>query len=1464
MQIRVTLLRGGAARNILIRADATATATDVANAILSEGLSEPFQSSEGRPTLRVQDPLGRARVLAADAAVSESGVQSGGVIEVVREQQGAVDEIGAVLRVVAGPDAGAEVPLRFGSSRIGRSPQSDVRLTDPRVSKSHARVLVGAGIDIIDDDSANGVVVGDQRVTRATLGAGDIAVLGGTQVRIDAVGNRSGQSLGTEVAFMRPPRVLARPTKTEVELPEVPEPPNNSRFPWISLVAPIVMGVGMYVFTRSPMTLMFVALSPVLMIGNYVSQRIDGSRKRKADLVNFTEGMRAAEEEMAEAQALETRQLQRLYPATDECIEAATQRNGALWCRHPEHPEFLQVRIGAGSVRALHQFSKPGRRRGFVHLQRQQTELRERYRLLHNTPIVADLRSVGGLGVVGCDPSLIEIARGLIIQVASLHSPAEVVIACLTSTDSKPEWAWLEWLPHTSSPHCPIPGPCLAADGPRGRVLLDQLEELIEQRAEGDEPTLRGPVQSSEKTEQPVTPSVVVIVHEASVDLARVARLAERGPDVGVYVVWVSSTRDQLPAACRTYVELQPDGQAVIGMVRSERVFANVSTEAVGLDTAYTVARTMAPLVDASAPVADESDLPRLVSVVGLLGGSADDEEQILARWKDNGSFVNRSLPAIPRERSGDLRAVVGHAGAEPFTIDLRTQGPHALVGGTTGAGKSEFLQAWVLGMAHAHSPDRVTFLFVDYKGGAAFARCVDLPHCVGIVTDLSPYLVRRALQSLRAEIHRREHLFNSKGVKDLIDFEKTGDPDCPPSLIIIVDEFAALVGEVPEFVDGVIDVAQRGRSLGLHLVLATQRPAGVIKDSLRANTNLRVALRMNDEHDSTDVLGSPQAAAIDPSTPGRGVAKMGPGRLIRFQSAFPGARTPAEPPAPPIDIDEFDFGLDTAWKLPRPKLKGEQVDKDIDRVVRSVSAAAQLGRIPEPRKPWLDTLAEVYDLMELRQRRDTSIVLGMVDAPAQQSQHAEVFRPDEVGNIIYYGTSGSGKTTALRSLAIAASITPRSGPVHIYGLDFAGGGLTLLEPLSNVGAIIMGDDDERVTRLMEFLTKKLDERAAAFTAVRADNLSSYRQHGNPDEPRVLVLLDGFESFRTEYDSGLQRAKTYAQFHRLLSEGRSVGIHFAATADRGAAVPSSMQGAFQQRMVLRMSDPDQYIALNVPKDVLNPNSPPGRCMNVKEPNELQIAVLGPDPSPPAQAREIESLATSVARFQPSRPEPIRRLPSLVPAASLPATVGGLPTLGLEDRTLGPIGFEPQGVYLVAGPPKSGLSSAVRWFAQSMANVYPDVPRVLLTARSTPLAGLPLWTATVHGADRVQDFLTNQLKPYLTTETTPGLPRVAVFVEQFSELAGSPADAVLAESLKLARRNGHLLIGAGEIATMSGFNSSMPELKGARQGLLLQPEMNDGDLLKAQLPRVRAADFPPGRGYWIAAGDAVRVQIPEVD
>src|SRR5262249_53129380 len=186
--------------------------------------------------------------------------------------------------------------------------------------------------------------------------------------------------------------------------------------------------------------------------------------------------------------------------------------------------------------------------------------------------------------------------------------------------------------------------------------------------------------------------------------------------------------------------------------------------------------------------------------------------------------------------------------------------------------GKSEFLQTWVAALALTNSPARVTFLFVDYKGGAAFADCAYLPHTVGIVTDLNQHLVRRALTSLHAELRYRERILQTKRAKDIVELEQRGDPETPPSLVIVVDEFAALVSELPDFVDGVVNIAQRGRSLGLHLILATQRPKGVIKDNLRANTNLRVALRVADEDDSTDVVGAPLAATFAPSIPGRGV----------------------------------------------------------------------------------------------------------------------------------------------------------------------------------------------------------------------------------------------------------------------------------------------------------------------------------------------------------------------------------------------------------------------------------------------------------------------------------------------------------------------------------------------------------------------------------------------------------------
>ena len=331
----------------------------------------------------------------------------------------------------------------------------------------------------------------------------------------------------------------------------------------------------------------------------------------------------------------------------------------------------------------------------------------------------------------------------------------------------------------------------------------------------------------------------------------------------------------------------------------------------------------------------------------------------------------SQSRPAI-RRRNLSLRAVVGQAAGEPLTLDLRSQGPHALVGGTTGAGKSEFLQSWVLGMAAGYSPDTLTFLFVDYKGGAAFAECIGLPHSVGMVTDLSPHLVRRALTSLNAELRYREHILNAKKAKDLLELQRRGDPEAPPSLVIVVDEFAALVQEVPEFVDGVVNVAQRGRSLGLHLILATQRPAGVIKDNLRANTNLRVALRMADEADSMDVLGSPLAADFSPDIPGRGAAKTGPGRITGFQTGYVGGWTGRGAERPSWNCTNWPSAPAGVWEEPseRAGRPTPTWGPPTSPGWSPPSPRRPAGRsCPTPRRPWLPELAATYDLQFLRQR---------------------------------------------------------------------------------------------------------------------------------------------------------------------------------------------------------------------------------------------------------------------------------------------------------------------------------------------------------------------------------------------------------------------------------------------------------------------------------------------------------------
>jgi len=1487
MRVKVTLRRPDTTQDdVVITADAGATIGEVAATLARVDPGGTGAVGAGRRTIEARLPgQDRPTRLPADAALGEAWIGSGAEVALVELDRPGFDyqpsrDVRATLRFADG----SVIDLPEGSWTLGRAPGCDVVLSDPLVSKQHLRLDVSDVVDVVDLGSANGLLVDADHVQRLRVEGSQRVTVGDTVMTIE---RRKPQTLtgvapkAGPVPFTRSPRVEARYKGEEFDAPEVPAETEPQPFPLLAMLAPVLMGGFMLAMGRGPMALVFIALSPIMLVGNYLTRNKQTKKRKDRDVARFEERLDALRDALGGEEETERSVRLREAPATPHVFAEAMRHGPMLWTRRPEHWSFLNVRFGIGTMPSRNSVKDTARGAMIKEYQERLDAVVERHENVSGVPVVENLYDAGALGFAGPPGKVAGSLNATLLQLTGLHSPSELVVTGMVSPVWTKHLQWLTWIPHTSSPQSPIEGHHLADSASGAARLVAELEELVTTRLraarggaqrrgavdEDDAALERGGDVGGKKaeagTKSPVPAVVVVISDDIDVDRARLVQLAEQGPDAGVYPLWISADTAYLPAACRTFVDLGEHGPRV-GMVRLGRWVDDVELEEIDATTALDYGRRLAPVFDAGAIVADSSDLPRSVTMPALLGHELfEDAHAVLERWRQNLSVYDRTQ-AVPRKRAGSLRAIVGSAGLDAQHLDLRSQGPHALVGGTTGAGKSEFLQAWVLAMAAEYSPDRVTFLFVDYKGGSAFADCVQLPHCVGLVTDLSQHLVLRALTSLRAELHHREHLFNRKKVKDLLELEKRGDPETPPALVIVIDEFAALVGDVPEFVDGVVDVAQRGRSLGIHLILATQRPAGVIKDNLRANTNLRVALRMADESDSSDVVDIKDAAHIDPAIPGRGVVKTGPGRLQAFQSGYAGAWSTRDPERAAIEVAGLHFGREEKWE--EPVDPAAAVDDDMDlgpndqqRLVARVGEAFEAGRLTPPRRPWLDSMADAYDLTRLHQRTDTELLLGVADIPEQQAQRPVYFVPDVDGHLGVYGTGGAGKSTALRTLAAAAGITPRGGPVHVYGLDFAAGALRMLSALPHVGTIARGDDVERVVGLMRMLRDELQRRGEAFAAVSASSVTEYRQlAGRPDVPRILLLVDGFPGFRDDFEVGAGRAEWFDVFRDILNDGRALGMHVVFTADRSGAVPTYVRSMVQRNLLLRMTD-DGYLAFNAPRDVITSDSPNGRAL--LDGLEVQVAVIGGTTSVSAQAAATEKLGQSMLQAG-VRPAPeVRVLPTEYGAGELPDRVDGQPVLGLDGITLGPVPFEPTGTMVVAGPPGSGRSNALVAIARSVLRTNPDARMYLFAQGRSAIADKLPWTEVATGVEKVKALATDLLAAVQDEDVEPG---IVVLVEGINEYLQSPADKPIQDLTKAIRGSDHLLVAEAETAGWAATWPLLGEVKNGRRGLILQPENLDGDtILKTSLPRAAKGEFPVGRGAWIARGKHTRVQLPLV-
>ena len=1392
----------------------------------------------GRPTDTTTKLYAGARALPDDAPLGTAPLIDGALLTVGVPTSGTARQGLLELHVVGGPGAGAVHRLLPGEHTLGRSAQAMVRLDDPTVSRLHTVLHLSAdGVVVRDLSSTNGTavegaVVGTDPVTLAPgdlLAVGDVTLTVATAAHCGAAITADGAG---HLEVNRPPRLLLSEERVEIAFPTPPTEPPRQRFPLVALFVPLALGPILFFALGNPLLLLFMLMSPLMLVGSYLNDRLVRRGTIRRDRRAYDDELARARVGLDAALHAEQRRRREQSPDLAEMVLTATAPRARLWERRRDDHDFLDLRIGTAHSPARVAVTCPSANADIGTPP-----------VVECVPVTLALATLGVIGLAGPRGPLEALGRSVLGQLACWHSPHDLDVVVLCSGSGNSSWEWATWLPHTDQREHAVQRASINADPTRVQGCVTALVSLLDARAaqrRGDR--LRW---SGRRT-------VVVLDGACALrTVSGVARLLDHGPTLGIHAVCLEGDSVALPGECAATVEL---GEATGGRARvtvrdaadSVDVVPDLPTQA----WAYRLGRALAPLRDAT-PSARADALPEHARLLDVLPVDGTDPGTIARGWE-----------ACPRS----TRALVGAgANGSAVALDLARDGPHALVAGTTGAGKSELLQTLVAALAVVNRPDEMIFVLVDYKGGSAFKECARLPHTVGMVTDLDGHLTERALVSLSAELRRRKTLLAGAGCKDLEDYVQQGHHRRAqlPRLVLVIDEFATLAEELPDFVGGLVSIAQLGRSLGVHLVLATQRPAGAVSPDIKANTNLRIALRVTDPGESTDVIDAKDAALIDRANPGRAVARVGAGSLLRFQAARVGghARTVG---ADRVTVTVLTPGRCNGEEPADSPAQGEG-RTDLARIVDACAAAARRLDVPRVPSPWLPPMSDVLILDDLPDASDRLVPLGLLDLPARQSRAPWGLDLDRGGHLLVAGGSRSGRTTVLRTLAGSVATRYGADDVHLFGLDGANGGLLTMARLPHTGAVVARDELARADRLLTRLLAEVVRRQELFGRCAVTSVAEQRVliATGPPLPYLLVLVDSWEGLAQGFEA-LDHGRPVETMLRLVREGASVGLRMVITGDRtvlGARVGSLIA----DRIALRLADRGDYALAGIPARLVPAHLPPGRGLLPDTVTEAQVALLGPDPSGQAQVAALAAIAQraqSQAECVPRERRAMRvaTLPNsvtasaLVPAAERVATgvlwamlgVGGDDgeCLGVDLASDGP-------AFVVAGPAGSGRSTTLLTLGQSLLGRGCSL--IVVTPRRSPVTAL-LGEPGVHGAFGAGDG--PALREALAARAGP----LVVLVDDAESLHASGTDDEILAWLRSGREPSPALLIAGCCAELAGqFRGSATEARKNRLGVVLSPSGGiDSDLLGTRVPRGDTSR--PGRGVLVRRGTLTHVQV----
>jgi len=1331
------------------------------------------------------------------------------------------------IRVAGGPASGAVHRLSLGETDVGSGQAVAIRVADPLMPEFALHIAVDrlGGCQVAPHAGTQATLDGEPLTAAAQWQPGQQIAVGATLLGLapyeppDAALHPSQDGAGID--FNRPPRLLPPERMTRFQLPMPPAQSERRPLPVLMAVVPVLMGVAMAVFMHMIYMLAMCALSPVMLIGNHITERKHGRKSYAQKMAEYREHKARITRDARQALDAERIAWRADCPDPATVLSIASGPRRRLWERRRTDPDYLLLRVGTADLPSAVELTDP----------EQDEHRRQVFWTVPDAPVTMPLPERGVVGVAGPADTPRAIGRWLVAQAATLHSPNNLQVYVLTDSSGRESWEWARWLPHCR----PTSGQgCAALIGNDAESVAARIAELLAIV------TARHKALREQSFQQARFDTDILVVFDGSRKLRSlpgVIQVLREGPQVGVYAVCLDADERLLPAECQAVAVAAPDGLRVQQMMAD--VIREVRPDHVSPGWCNRLARGMAPIRD----VSDDDDaagLPNSSRLLDVLRLEPPTAEGIAARWNAGGRST---------------LAMVGESYDGPFGIDLRKDGPHGLIAGTTGSGKSELLQTIVAALAVANRPDEMTFVLVDYKGGSAFKDCVQLPHTVGMVTDLDSHLVERALVSLSAELTRREHILADAGAKDiedyqfLLDRERRGGgrqrPEPMPRLLIVIDEFASMARDLPDFVTGLVNIAQRGRSLGIHLILATQRPSGVVSADIRANTNLRIALRVTDTVESADVIEAPDAAHITKATPGRAYVRLGHASLIPFQSARVGGRRPGTAAAVTVrpwlaPVGWTDLGRPEPAR-PAARLREQEEITDLKVLVEQVRRAVRGLRIPPQHSPWLPALPASVQLTDVR--TETTGSFGIEDLPGRQLQRPAILNLETFSHLMAAGAPRSGRSQLLRTIAGTLAMSHSCADVHLYGIDCGNGALLPLADLPHCGAVVTRTQTERAVRLLGRLAAELTSRQELLAEGGFADVTEQRSAVSPASrlAHVVVFLDRWEGFIPalgELDAG----RLTDTVTRILGEGASAGIHLVMTGDR-SLLAGRISALCEEKLVFKLAEKDDYALAGLrPRDMPDEITP-GRAFRTGSGIEVQVALLAPDASGQGQAAALREIAASCASRDASvpaaqRPFRVDVLPSRIAFADawrLRPAGGTSPLWGLVgvggDELVGRGPDLADGVpaFVVAGPPKSGRSTILASMARSF--LAAGTPVVLATPRPSPLRAL----GGLDGVLRVFDGDDLDEEEFAAALGAAG-DRCAVLIDDAELLKNCGAGGELSKIIAFGSDSGRALVFAGDADGICvGFAGWQVEAKRARRGCLTAPHtLPEGELIGMRL------------------------------